>query len=342
LTVGGRLFPMIRSELPEKVRVSSGSAMVLGLMGGRLDAAPTTIYTLTYYRGKCSANCGFCPQAKTSSSRADMLSRVTWPAFPTERVLLKIAQAAEEKTIQRVCVQALNYPTVFDDVIALAREIRLRSELPLSVSCQPLNRKQMERLKRTGVERVSIALDAATKEIFDKVKGASTQSPYTWEKQSRALKEAVEVFGRSFVYTHLMVGLGETEREMTQTIQWCVDSDVYPSLFAFTPIRGTALGNHPQPSIKTYRRVQIASYLLIHGKTRFESMRFDADGRLLGFGVSKEELKHVINTGNPFLTSGCPGCNRPYYNEKPSGPLYNYPRPLTPNELNEVERQLKI
>ena len=71
-------------------------------------------------------------------------------------------------------------------------------------------------------------------------------------------------------------------------------------------------------------------------------MKFDADGQLLGFGVSKAELKNTINAGSLFLTSGCPGCNRPYYNEKPSGPLYNYPRPLTPNELNEVERQLKI
>jgi len=316
--------------------------MVLGLIGGRLDAAPTTVYMLTYYRGKCSANCGFCPQAKTSSSRADMLSRVTWPAFPTERVLSKIAQAAEDKAMKRVCIQALNYPTVFNDIIALAREIRLHSKVPLSVSCQPLSREQMGRLKQTGVDRVSIALDAATEEIFGKVKGASTQSPYTWEKHRRALKQAVEVFGKGLVCTHLMVGLGETEREMTEAIQWCVDSGVYPSLFAFTPISGTALENQPQPHIETYRRVQVARYLMIHGKTRFEDMRFDVDGRLLDFGVSREELKHTMNNGSPFLTSGCPGCNRPYYNEKPSGPLYNYPRPPTPNELNEAERQLEI
>jgi len=333
---------MTKNELPEKVRVSVGSAIVLGLTGGRLDAAPTTIYMLTYYAGKCSANCGFCPQAKTSSSRADMLSRVTWPAFPTEEVLSKIAQAAEKKTTRRVCIQALNYPTVFDDVIALAREIRSRSKVPLSVSCHPIDRKQIEQLKQEGVDRISIALDAATKEIFDRVKGASIQSPYTWKKQRKALEDAVEVLGRGCVSTHLIVGLGETEREMTETIQWCVDSGVYPGLFAFTPILGTALENHPQPHIKTYRRVQIARYLIIHGKTRYENMEFSVDGRLVDFGVSKEELKHAIKTGSPFLTSGCPGCNRPYYNEKPSGPLYNYPRPLMPDDLNEVERQLEI
>jgi len=333
---------MIKDELPEKVRVSVGSATVLGLIGGRLDAAPTTIYMLTYYPGKCSADCGFCPQAKTSSSRADMLSRVTWPAFKAEDVLSKIEQAAEEKTIRRVCIQALNYPTVFDNIIKLAGEIRLRSKVPLSVSCSPLNRKQMEKLKEAGVDRISIALDAATEEIFDRVKGASAKSPYTWENQRRALKEAVEVFGEGFVYTHLIVGLGETEKEMTETIQWCVDSGVYPSLFAFTPILGTKLENRLSPNVQTYRRVQVARHLIIHMRTRFEKMKFDADGRLLDFGVSKEELKQVVDTGAPWLTSGCPGCNRPYYNEKPSGPLYNYPRPLTPNELSDNERQLEI
>jgi biotin synthase len=25
------------------------------------------------------------------------------------------------------------------------------------------------------------------------------------------------------------------------------------------------------------------------------------------------------------MTSGCPNCNRPYYNETPSGPILNYP-----------------
>lgn len=333
---------MTGNKLPEKVRVSVGSAMVLGLIRARLDAAPTTIYMLTYYLGRCFANCGFCPQAKTSSSRADMLSRVTWPAFPTEIVLSRIAEVPEDKTMQRVCIQALNYPTVFDDIVTLARAIRLRSKVPLSVSCPPLNRRQMEELKQTGVNRVSIAVDAATEEIFDKIKGASTQGPYTWKKHRRALEEAVEVFGKDFVYTHLIVGLGESEKEMTEAIQWCADSCVYPSLFAFTPILGTALESHFQPSIKTYRRVQIARYLMIKGKTRIENMRFDTEGRLLDFGVSQKELKRVVNTGVPFLTSGCPGCNRPYYNETPSGPLYNFPRPLTQDELRRVERHIEI
>lgn len=327
-------------RLPEKIRVSVGSAMVLGLMGGRLDAKPSTVYLLTYYPGKCSANCGFCPQAKTSKSRADMLSRVTWPTFPIDQVLSRIEKEAKNPAIKRVCIQALNYPKVFNDVFALTVEIGSRAELPLSISCQPFSLKQLKLLKDVGVDRISVALDAATKELFSKVKGPKTSNQYVWEDHRETLMKAVQIFGVNRVYTHLIVGLGESEKEMIQTIQWCKDFGVYPSLFAFTPIRGTALEALPRPSVATYRRVQLAHYLIVHGKTSFENMRFNEEERLVDHGVSESTLQQVIETGKPFLTSGCPGCNRPYYNERPGGPLYNYPRQLSREEIREIHQKM--
>jgi biotin synthase-related radical SAM superfamily protein len=333
---------MKKGDFPEKIRVSIGSAIVLGLIKGRLDAEPTTMYLLTYQPGKCHANCGFCPQAKTSKSRTDMLSRVSWPLFPTEQVLCAIERAAENDAIKRVCVQALNYPTVFKDVLKLAREIKSRIRVPISISCQPLNRRQMKKLVEIGVDRVSIALDAATEELFDMVKGASADGPYTWKNQLNALKEAVQTFGKGSVTTHLIAGLGETARELIQTIQWCVDTGVYPSLFAFTPMPGTALEKHPQPLLGYYRKLQIAHFLITKGKTRYENMRFSEDSRLIDFGIPKEEVRRVIRTGCPFLTSGCPGCNRPYYNERPGGPIYNYPRQPLREEIIEIEKEIRI
>jgi len=327
--------------LPEKIRVSVGSAIVLGLLKGRLDAAPTTVYMLTHREGKCLANCGFCPQARTSTSRADMLARVTWPVFPTVQVIEKIVLSAEKDDVKRACIQALNYPTFFNDILYFAKAIHLRSNVPISVSCQPLNKVQMKELIKTGVDRISIALDAATEQLFDKVKGASTQSPYKWNRQREALKEAVEVFGRNKVYTHLIVGLGETEKEITEAIQWCTDSSVYPGLFAFTPIQGTALENMPQPPVEAYRRVQLARYLIIQGKTRYQNIKFDDKGRIVDFGVSRTQIQEALSEGNPFQTSGCPECNRPYYNERPGGPMYNYPRPPAPDEINEIRKQLR-
>ncbi len=324
----------------KRIRVSVGSAIVLGLLKGKLDAKPTTAYLLMCRNEKCSANCGFCPQAKESKGKADRLSRVTWPAFPTRQVVDGIKRAKNDASIKRVCIQTLNYPEVFDVVLFFVKEIKSRTMLPISVSCKPLEPEMLKAWLDAGVNRVSIALDAATQQIFDKVKGQNIGGPYKWEIQRKALKEAVKVFGEGTVSTHLIVGLGETEKDVCKAIQWCVDSGVYPGLFAFTPIPGTALENMSPPSLSSYRRAQVAHYLLVHKKTCLEKMEFDNGGRLTNFGISKEQLLEVIDTGKPFLTSGCSGCNRPYYNERPGGPLYNYPRQLRPEEIKEAKKVL--
>jgi biotin synthase-related radical SAM superfamily protein len=109
-------------------------------------------------------------------------------------------------------------------------------------------------------------------------------------------------------------------------------------LFAFTPIPNTPLADRPQPPLESYRRIQLARHLITEGKSRFEEMGF-LDGRLvsLGEGVDIDDL---VADGTPLKTTGCPGCNRPYYNERPSGPLFNYPRDLTEEELRREKEML--
>ncbi len=333
---------LVAAKIPEVIRVSLGSAIVLGLIDGRLDAKPTTAYLMTYRRGKCLANCGFCPQARESRSRADMLSRVSWPAFRIKRVLDKIEAIARNGCVRRVCIQALNYPQVHTHIQSLAREISKHANVPISVSCQPLNPKNMRLLAEAGVERIGIPLDAATPEIFDKVKGASAGGPYDMERQLELLKDAVKVFGEGKVSTHLIVGLGESEREMVEMIQKCVDMGVLPALFAFTPIAGTALENLKQPPIQQYRRIQLARHLIFHKISRIEAMTFDKNGRIKSFGMNKQVLRQIVDSGEPFRTSGCPDCNRPYYNEKPGGPIYNYPRPLSREEIAKAFEDLAL
>jgi biotin synthase-related radical SAM superfamily protein len=95
------------------------------------------------------------------------------------------------------------------------------------------------------------------------------------------------------------------------------------------------------PALLHYRRIQLARHLITQGKTRCENMLFDNNERIVDFGVSKDALYQTIMAGVPFVTSGCPHCNRPYYNEKPSGPLYNYPFMPTDAELEEIEKVFK-
>ena len=321
-----------------KVRVSVGTASVLGLCRCRLDAEPTTAYLMLYHDGRCTANCGFCPQARTSTARTDMLSRVVWPPYDLGEVseALKVSEG-----LRRVCVQVVNYPGFWGDLVQVVSELS-DAGLPISVCCQPVSREMVWELRDMGVERVGIPLDAATPELFDVVKGRSAGGPYTWRGHMEAIGEALEVFGPWMVSTHLIVGLGETELEAVEFIQRMADMKVTTGLFAFTPVRGTRLEGLERPSLSSYRRVQLAHTLIYRGLSNLGRMEFDEEGRITDFGVDRELLLDVVLSGEPFMTKGCPGCNRPFYNEDPGGPMYNYPYKPPRERMVEEARMLGL
>jgi lipoyl synthase len=328
-----------KTNIPYQIRVSLGTAIVLGFLKGKLCAEPTTAYLMTYKIGKCEANCGFCSQARESKSSTELLSRVSWPTFPIPNVLIALKTAVKQGKIKRVCIQALNYLQVFGQIETLVKKIKEQAPVPVSVSCQPLNKENMQLLAKAGVDTLGIALDAVTETLFEKVRGKKAGNSYTWENQFSLLADAVAVFGKGNVSTHVIVGLGEKEKEATQTIQKCVDISVLPALFAFTPILGTALENNSPPTLESYRRVQVARYLIIKGIASSNTIQFDNEGRIADFGLSDQKLKAIIESAEPFLTSGCKDCNRPFYNEKPRGPIYNYPKRPNKEEIEKIKQQ---
>ncbi len=328
---------MDHSLEPERVRVSIGTASVLGLLKYRLNVPPTTAYLMTYTEGSCLANCSFCAQARDHQVDKYRLSRVEWPDYPLDRVMEGF-RAPALPVLERVCVQVINYPGFLDDTVSLVRLLREETGLPVSVDTCPVDRKSLVRLREAGAEMVSIPLDGATQKIFDEIKGAGVKGPYRWERHMEALEAAVEVFGEGNVGSNLIVGLGETEREAAELIQRLHGMKIKAVLFAFTPIAGTRLADIPPPERSSYRRLQAARHLIVNGHAQLSDLSFGMEGRITGYGL---DLELVLGDGVAFMTTGCPGCNRPFYNERPSGPFYNYPRPLTGDEIREELSSLK-
>jgi biotin synthase len=323
-------------DLVAQIRVSLGTAIGFRLIEGKLDAPSATAYLMTYREGRCLSNCSFCAQAQESKSKTQLLSRITWPVFPTVDVIEALSVCAEQKKIKRVCIQALTYPEVFSHLQTLTKEIKSHTSLEVSLCCQPQNRETIEQLKASGADRLGIAIDGATPEIFSRVKGWG----YRWESQFLLFEEARSVFGREKISTHLIAGLGETEREASETIQLCVDRGVLPALFAFTPVRGTALEKCAAPKISSYRRVQLARYLIVQREIKATNFTYNAEGKIRGFGLENARLESIISSGLPFQTSGCLGCNRPYYNESPRGPIYNYPKAPNTEEIAKIKEEI--
>ena len=296
----------------------------------RMDVAPTTAYLMLGER--CLRDCAFCTQARSSRAPAAALSRVLWPEYASDEVARAVAVAHARGQIARACFQVTVGPQHLQRTRQAVAELASHSTVPICASVLPRSVEDVVSLLSAGAERVTIALDAACERVHRQAKSGS------WSQAMSLLEAGARLYpGR--LGTHLIVGLGETEREMADCIQHVVDLGVHVALFAFTPVSGTAMADRQPPSLAQYRRMQVARWLIVQGQQRAERFRYAGDdARLVDYGLSKGDLCRLLRTGEAFQTSGCPGCNRPYYNERPGGVLYNYPRPLTAAEAEkEIE-----
>jgi biotin synthase-related radical SAM superfamily protein len=334
-------------DLRSEVNVSIGTAVVLGLADVKMDAAPTTAYLML--GGRCNMACAFCAQARTSSARAINLSRITWPPFDEGEVLDRLGEAAARGDFRRVCLQVTAGQDSFRRTLELVEAVRGICDLPVDAAILPHSVGQVKILLDAGVEHIGFGLDAACERVFRRVKRARPEPlgfardklrrRGDWERNLKLVEESARRFP-GHVAVHLIVGLGETEQEIAELIQRMHDLEVIVGLFAFTPVRGTLMQDQPPPPLDTYRRMQVARHLISHDLSALGDFAFSAEGRLVSF--SQPDLAEVLADGVAFQTSGCPDCNRPFYNERPGGPLYNYPRPLTSAEVLRAVSELAL
>lgn len=306
-------------------KLSAGTASVIGKKQIKTDVLPTTAYIML--GEKCQHNCQFCAQSRDSGARADMLSRVTWPGLPATEAAQAIGAAFQAGRLKRACLQVVHSHESWQDGLRAVESLTQASNIPVCISSAIDSVAQAGQLIDRGAERICIALDAATEEVFSRVKAGK------WQKRWDLLNQiAREMPGRAS--THLIVGLGETEEEMVNAIARCIAGGITVGLFAFTPVRGTAWADRQPPAIGQYRRVQIAHFLLKKG---YSPAVFQFEGGILtNINMTAPELKKKLLDGTAFETSGCPDCNRPYYNERPGKIMYNYPRPLTCMEVEQA------
>ncbi|BFH74248.1 radical SAM protein [Sulfurisphaera javensis] len=188
----------------------------------------------------------------------------------------------------RFCLQTVIKKNFVEEVIDILELVKNKHK---SVTITPIDISYLYKFKELGVDYLGVGLDTV-KSLWDYV-----GKPYSFEEYIKFIKEAVKVFGNGHVYAHLIVGLGESDEELIAVMKMLKDIGANVALFAFTPIKGTPFENLPRPSLERYRNIQKIRYSLFYGK----------------------------ETDFAYLTSGCPSCDRPYYNEDPREKLYNIP-----------------
>jgi len=305
--------------------VAVGTASALGLMNFRLDAKPTTAHLII--PGRCRFKCGYCTRAE-DGAESELLSRIRWPYFEDEVVFRAISE--RRALFKRVCVQTVQRDDWIKQALRMIENLK-SSHLPISLAARPIPAVLVGKLFAAGADRIGLPIDVANAGLYRKLRAGS------FERDMGMIEEAARTF-RGRISTHIIVGVGEREDELVDTMIRLHRSGVLIALFAFTPCPGTKMAASTPPDPSKYRRAQVAHYLIEHGMD--VDFEFNSEGEIADFGHSRQELRRILGP-SAFQTSGCPGCNRPFYNERPSGPFYNYPRPLTEGEFEDELRQME-
>lgn len=334
---------------PEFIQTSLAASLTLGLQQGSFhrNAKLKGLNLLLHYEEGCSGRCHFCglSRSRQEGPKGKTFIRVDWPLYALKEIIEK---AKRKDQIHRVCISMITHPKALEDTLSIIRRFKEETDLSISVLATPTlihGEGSLETMKEAGADRVGIAVDAATPELFDRLRGKGVGGPHRWDHYWDVVRVATKVFGKFCVGIHLIVGLGETEKEMLETIQKGQELGAHTHLFSFYPEKGSPMGDRPQPSLGQYRRIQLSRWIINEALGSVNQMSFDERGRLVDFGI---DIDPLIQTGEPFMTSGCPGrdgkvaCNRPYGNERPSGPIRNFPFMPESDDMEEIKRQLNV
>ncbi len=348
--------PEMRS--PDYVQMSTAAAITLGIMPGKMYRCECTRclnLLLTYPEG-CRANCAYCGLARHREADRDYADRnfirVDWPAVPVADIVETVAADGENTPFHRMCISMITHPNSDEDTVTVLKAWTDRIDpatVPVSILSNPttMTRGDVETLHGLGADIFTVALDAATPDLFDRTRGKGVQSPHNWKKYWEVLQDARDIFGAEKFGAHLIVGMGESEHDVITVIQQLRDMGGHSHMFCFFPEQGSLMDHLPATPRDQWRRVQVARYLIDYCGARIDHMTFDEHGRVSDFGLPKGELDTIIDGGLPFRTSGCPGkfqddisaCDRPYGDSPPSD-IASFPFQPNKGDIKKIRRQL--
>jgi len=338
-------------ESPQFLRMSLAAAMTLGFKPGIFyrNARLYCINLLLTYRSGCAARCAYCGLStkRPGSYSEKSFIRVTWPTYPLNEIVERISD--RRKRVKRICISMVTNKRAIEDTRNVCAYLRSSFDIPVSLLIAPtiLTRDDLISFRDAGADKIGVALDLATPGLFDRYRGSGVGGPHRWETYWNTLSDAIDIFGIGNAGPHLMVGMGETEKDMCDSMQRANDMGGTTHLFSFFPEAASAMADHQMPSMDHYRSIQLARFLIDNRLSYGGEMAYDRRGRIVDYALSPEELDKVINSGEAFRTSGCVGydgevaCNRPYANSRPGPDIRNFPFPPGDADLLRIRKQLR-
>ena len=343
---------------PDWVRISAAAAIELGLQPGGIHRCRCgCINLLQNYPAGCYANCSYCGLARERPGAAEdnTFIRVSWPLFRTDLVAERIAARDEELAdaggVGRVCIAQVQDKRAYEDLVDMTRRVRAAArDVPISalVSAPTLNEERLHVVRESGADIIGIGLDAASPELFHDTRGRGVRGPHDWDQHWEIARAARRIFGPWKVNFHVIVGLGETDRDLIELFYALRREEICAYLFSFNPEPGTGLQDAPRAPIERTRRIQLAKQLIERESLPRSAFTFDEAGALRSIDAPSATVRAAIESGTPFQTDGCPSrtgevaCNRPYGSYRPGEEYRDYPFAPNEEDLATIRAELRV
>lgn len=192
--------------------------------------------------GTCTFNCRYCPVPGLEGSRK------------TQDEIIKMIEGVRDQ-IDAISVTsgvAYSIEEEVSCVAGLVEKLRVFG-LPIGVSIYP-EIGTPDLLFRLGVAEVKFNIEAATPALFREM-CPGLDYDLIW----RVLARSVELFGRGHVFSNLIVGLGETDEDIENSVRRLTGMGVIPVLRPLNPAAGLKDRNRPS-------KERLLKLLSIHAK----------------------------------------------------------------------------
>ncbi|MDH4224045.1 MAG: radical SAM protein, partial [Deltaproteobacteria bacterium] len=245
----------------------------------------------------------------------------------------------------------VHHPKACQDLITICDQVHQAApQVPLSalVSASLLDEDKLVSIQATGVDIIGVGLDAANPDVFHNTRGKGTKGPHDWEHHWKVVRQARRMFGPLKVNCHVMVGLGETDRDLMELFANLKSEQIAAYLFSFNPEEGTPMDSTPRAPLHRMRRIQLIKYLMEKKELPLSALSFNQAGDLTGLTASTALVGEAIQMGEGFMTDGCPDrngemtCNRPFGSYRPGEPFRDYPFKPDQDDLAVIAREMRL
>jgi len=186
--------------------------------------------------GRCTFHCRYCPVPSLHGQRKSVAEIVRMVESVRDRVNAISLTSGVLTTIEEEEAYVL-------EVVKALRPFNL----PIGVSIYPVEQTPA-RLHALGVAEVKFNIEAATPRLF-----AEMCPDLDYDLIWGVLERSVTLFGKNRVFSNLIVGLGETDAQLTQCIRQLTLRGIIPVLRPLNPV--SALSNRERPPAARLRKI---------------------------------------------------------------------------------------